>query len=126
MSVQNVSMTQGERTRQVGGQASTRELGADVGRSARVMRLLVVVTAGAVAMGSLRHTLVSLGANIAIIGGILATPIISVVAWIGMLLPASMPLHHAAPNLMVGALVWLALAIIGAHMFRVDRASEAQ
>jgi hypothetical protein len=43
-----------------------------------------------------------------------------------MVLPARTPLHQMAPGLMTAALVWLALAIIGAHAFRPDRRQTAK
>jgi len=38
-----------------------------------------------------------------------------------MVMPTKAPLHQAAPTLMTGALIWLVLAIIGAHAFRLGR-----
>ncbi|HKW23824.1 MAG TPA: hypothetical protein VJO13_20770, partial [Ktedonobacterales bacterium] len=56
--------------------------------------------------------------NIAIIGGILAAPVISLVAWIGVTLPSHAPLHQAAPTLFIGALLWMAMGIVSAHARR--------
>lgn len=70
-------------------------------------------------------------ASVGILGGILCTPAISVLAWVGMVLPAKAALHQLAPVLIATALVWLALAIILAHACRptqgrqpLDRLSE--
>lgn len=84
--------------------------------SAMVAALLTVMTSS-VTRQMLGHTL----ANVCILGGIVGAPFISMLAWVGMVLPTMAPLHQAAPTLMTGALIWLALAIIGAHAFRRDR-----
>ncbi len=78
---------------------------------------LLTALSSSVTRQMLGHTL----ANVCILGGIVGAPFISVLAWVGMVLPTTAPLHQAAPTLMTGALIWLALAIIGAHAFRLDR-----
>jgi hypothetical protein len=74
----------------------------------------------------MRHWLLASLANITVLGGILAAPVVSVVAWVGMVLPTRALLHQMAPGLMTAALVWLALAIIGAHAFRLERRRRAE
>ncbi len=64
-------------------------------------------------------------ANVCVLGGVVGAPCISILAWVGMALPTKAPLHQAAPTLMTGALIWLALAIVGAHAFRLDRRDGA-
>jgi hypothetical protein len=81
------------------------------------MGALLTAVTGSMARQMLAHTL----ANVCILGGIVGAPVISVMAWVGMALPTAAPLHQAAPTLMTGALIWLALAITGAHAFRLDR-----
>lgn len=70
---------------------------------------------------ALRHSLALLLANVCIVGGVIAAPIVSVLAWIGMVLPEQSILHHAANVLFAVALVWLALAIVGAHAQASER-----
>jgi cobalamin biosynthesis protein CobD/CbiB len=60
-------------------------------------------------------------ATAGILGGVVCTPLISVVAWVGMVLPERTTLHQLAPILMTSALVWLALAIMLAHACRPAR-----
>jgi hypothetical protein len=102
------------------GSARGRFRGARSGQQAlmwNAMAALLTAATGSTTRQMLAHSL----ANVCILGGIVGAPIISVLAWIGMVFPDTTPLHQAAPTLMTGALIWLALAIIGAHAFRLDR-----
>jgi hypothetical protein len=63
--------------------------------------------------------------NAAILGGILLSPIVSLLGWISLVLPAPAPLRHAAAGLLVCALVWLALAVALAHVCRRRPAPHA-
>jgi hypothetical protein len=74
------------------------------------------VVGGVLASEALRHWLGMTLANVCIVGGVLAAPLVSLAGWIGMALPAHAPLHVASPMLFTSALIWLALAIIGAHL----------
>ena len=51
-----------------------------------------------------------------LIGGVVATPLLAALALVALVAPAFPFVRHAAPALIVASLVWLALAIIGAHM----------
>lgn len=62
-----------------------------------------------------RHWAGHLLANVFILGGIVAAPIVSVLGWIGVALPAHTGLHEVAPTLFIGALIWLVVAIVAAH-----------
>lgn len=62
--------------------------------------------------------------NVCVLGGIFAAPLVSVVAWIGLLLPSHAALHQLAPTLVCGSLIWFSLAIAGAHAFRGDRTRD--
>jgi hypothetical protein len=46
----------------------------------------------------------------------MAAPLLTLLAWIGLMLPDNAPLHGAATTLLVIAIVWLSLALISAHM----------
>ena len=87
--------------------------------------LLIVLVALLIVLASpaSRHWFSTSLANIAIVGGIVAAPIISVVAWIGVILPVHAPLHQAAPTLFIGALLWMAMAFVSAHARR-DRSAN--
>jgi len=94
---------------------------------ARVAIIAAIAAAGLALLAGLafRRWLAAAAANVCVLGGILATPVLALIAWVGILLPTSFPLHRAAPGLVVGALAWLALAIIGAHAFGVRRPPRA-
>lgn len=113
-----------------GGPRDARESGFDAqdsasehsARSSRIRRLLTQVAHSAVVTTltgpAARQVVVRHAATVGILGGIVCTPVISVAAWVGMVLPAQAALHQIAPALMTTALVWLALAIILAHACR--------
>lgn len=67
-----------------------------------------------------RQWLTHTAANVCILGGIVCSPFISMLAWVGMVLPTQAALHQLAPVLMTASLIWLALAIIAAHACRSD------
>ncbi len=54
-----------------------------------------------------------------VFGGVVAAPLMSVVAWIGLTLPHNVGLHQIAPTLFIAALVWFCLALGGAHAHSV-------
>lgn len=83
-------------------------------RSAAAALLLLVASPLA------RHWLPVVFANVCILGGIVAAPIVSVVAWIGLILPTHALLHQIAPALVATSLVWFGMAIVGAHAMRLD------
>lgn len=88
--------------------------------SALLILLMVVISL--LANPAYRHWVLTALSNIAIIGGILAAPVISLVAWIGVTLPTHAPLHQAAPTLFIGALLWMAMGIVSAHARREGHA----
>ena len=85
--------------------------------------IVCVVALLVLASSASRHWLSTSFAYVAIVGGIVAAPIISVVAWIGVALPVHAPLHQAAPTLFIGALLWMAMAFVSAHARR-DRSAN--
>jgi len=95
---------------------------ADLTRAALLGLLAVLV--GPLArpwLGQWLAALVAALGNVCILGGILAAPVVSMVAWVGMVLPGKALLHQIAPALMTTALIWLAAAIVGAHVVRLRR-----
>lgn len=80
--------------------------------------ILLMVTFGLLANVTYRQWIMGALANIAIIGGIVAAPVISLVAWIGVILPVHAPLHQASPTLFIGALLWMVMGFVSAHARR--------
>jgi hypothetical protein len=107
------------RTRVVARKAAQR----DTSHYQRIWAALLVslaVLLGLLASMLMRGWLWTAFANVAIVGGIVAAPIISVIAWVGVALPAHAPLHEAAPTLFIGSMLWLAMGILSAHARRDD------
>lgn len=63
-----------------------------------------------------RHWLVEAFATFCVLGGFLAAPLLTVLAWIGLALPEHIPLHQASTTLFLIAIIWMALALISAHL----------
>lgn len=81
------------------------------------------VAAGLLSSAAARHSAALALANVCILGGVVAAPVVSLVGWIGMLLPEHTPLHSAAPALFLAALIWLGLAFVSAHLRGAGRES---
>jgi hypothetical protein len=82
--------------------------------------LALVFTIGVLSHPTSRHWVSAVFAYIAIVGGIVAAPVISLVAWIGVSLPTHAPLHQAAPTLFIGAILWMVMGFVSAHARRED------
>ncbi len=59
-----------------------------------------------------------------LLGGVLVAPILAVAAIVSLVAPMPMALRHMAPALTFISLIWLALAIFGAHT-QVERCAES-
>lgn len=68
------------------------------------------------ASAATRHWLVEAGATVCVAGGFIAAPFLTVTAWIGLALPRRMLLHQASTALFLVAILWMAAALIGAHL----------
>lgn len=89
--------------------------------SRHLLPLLAAAAVGLLTSPLLRHWLIVLVINICVVGGVVAAPVVSVLAWIGMALPTHTLLHEASPLLFGTSLLWLSLAIFGAHAHSVRR-----
>lgn len=94
---------------------------AQVGQAAVIALAPVVV---ALASPQLRHWLAEAMANLLVLGGFIAAPILTVVAWIGLMLPSRLPLHQLSSTLFVVALIWVAAGLLIAHMVDHSPASS--
>src|SRR5262244_238583 len=71
-----------------------------------------------------RRWLVDAAATLCVLGGFITAPLLTLLAWIGLMLPAGAPLHSVASTLLVIAIIWLSLALISAHIHH-NRRHEA-
>lgn len=58
-----------------------------------------------------------------LLGGVLVAPILAVAAIVSLVAPMPLSLRHMAPAMTFISLIWLALAIFGAHT-QVERSTE--
>jgi hypothetical protein len=70
---------------------------------------------------ALRHWLIEAGTTACVAGGFIAAPFLTVTAWIGLALPARAFLHHLSTALFLIAILWMAAALIGAHLHENHR-----
>ncbi|MGH2486236.1 MAG: hypothetical protein ACRDHE_09510, partial [Ktedonobacterales bacterium] len=78
--------------------------------------LILAPCVALLASPQVRHWLVEATANLLVLGGFIAAPILTVVAWVGLMLPAHLPLHRLSSTLFIIALVWVAGGLLIAHM----------
>ena len=72
-----------------------------------------------------RHWLVEAGATLCVAGGFIAAPFLTVTAWIGLALPRRVLLHQASTALFLIAILWMAAALIGAHLHHHHQPAHA-
>lgn len=87
-------------------------------RLAQGLPLIFAPVVALVANTQVRHWLGELMATVCVVGGFIAAPLLTVAAWVGLALPARMPLHQASTTLFLVAVIWLALALISAHCYQ--------
>lgn len=80
----------------------------------------------ALAAPQARHWLAETGATLCVAGGIIAAPVLTLAAWIGLALPPRMLLHQASTALFLVAIIWVAAALIGAHLHHDRRAADGK
>ena len=54
--------------------------------------------------------------TIVIVGGFIAAPLLTVLAWIGMAQPDRAALHQLSTTLIIVAIVWMIVALVSAHV----------
>ena len=77
---------------------------------ATVIALAPIVVA--LASPQARHWLAEAAANLLVLGGFIAAPILTLVAWIGLMLPSHLPLHQLSSTLFVVALIWVVAGLL--------------
>jgi hypothetical protein len=92
--------------------------------SFQALALVLLSALVVVASSGVRHRLAEAVATVCVVGGFIAAPLLTITAWIGLALPQRVPLHSASNPLFVAAIIWLALAFIGAHLHQGARSSH--
>jgi len=59
-----------------------------------------------------------MAAQVCVLVGAIAAPVLSLIGWVGLMLPATTALHYAAPGLLASAMIGLGMALIGAHSIK--------
>lgn len=63
-----------------------------------------------------RHWVAETITTVCVLGGFVLAPVLTLLAWVGMALPAHMPLHQVSTPLFAVALIWTCAALVGAHV----------
>ena len=71
-----------------------------------------------------RHWLAQAVGSACVIGGFFAAPLLTLVAWLGLMLPERVALHQASTTLFAVALIWLVVAVLSAHVQAHRRQDE--
>jgi hypothetical protein len=53
-----------------------------------------------------------------VFGGVIVAPLLSILGWVGLLLPIDSALHQIATALLCVAIIWLGFALVAAHTLR--------
>ncbi len=94
-------------------------------RGSGLPAMLMSVLAMPLANDTTRHWLVEAGATLCVAGGFIAAPFLTVTAWIGLTLPRRVLLHQASTALFLIAILWMAAALIGAHLHHHHQPARA-
>ena len=86
------------------------------GRIGLLFTPAVTVSSEALRRIATRRVLLQVLTSVWILGGMIAAPLIAIVAWAGVMLPEQVPLHRVSSTLFVIAIVWIATAIASAHL----------
>lgn len=98
----------------------------DIARVGHMALLAVVPALLALANSQTRHWLAEAITTLCVVGGFLAAPVLTLIAWVGMILPERVPLHRASTALFVVSLVWVTVAVIAAHAHTGSRREDAR
>ena len=63
-----------------------------------------------------RHWVAEAITTVCVLGGFILAPVLTLTAWVGMVLPERMPLHRISTLLFAVALIWIGAALVGAHV----------
>ena len=100
----------------------------DIAHSARQVGIRAAWALGpallALANPHFRHWLAQALGSACVIGGVFAAPLLTLVAWLGLMLPERVALHQASTTLFAVALIWVVLAVLSAHVQTNKRQDE--
>ena len=100
----------------------------DIAHSARQVGMRAAWALGpallALANPHFRHWLAQALGSACVIGGVFAAPLLTLAAWLGLMLPERVALHQASTTLFAVALIWVVLAVLSAHVQANKRQDE--
>lgn len=71
-----------------------------------------------------RRWLIEMATNFAVLGGFVVAPVLTLAAWLGLVLPDGIFLHRLSSTLFVVSLIWICAAVVVAHMHESGAASS--
>jgi hypothetical protein len=92
----------------------------------RILVPIEIVLVVLLSSEDIRHKIAESAATICVVGGFIAAPILTITAWIDMIAPEALPLHHLSTPLFLIAIIWLAMAFIGAHLHHSRQQSRGK
>jgi len=64
--------------------------------------------------------------DICVLGGVTMTPVLSILGWVGLMLPIDSAMHQVATALLCVAMIWLGFALVVAHTLRGEARDECR
>ncbi len=61
-----------------------------------------------------------------VLGGVTVTPVLSILGWVGLMLPIDSALHQIATALLCVAMIWLGFALVVAHTVRGEARDQCR
>lgn len=90
---------------------------AEQGRRLLVALLVIIIPLLTLLLSSqARHWMVEAISTACVLGGFILAPVLTLAAWVGMVLPAHVFLHQLSTTLFAVALIWICAALVGAHV----------
>jgi ribose/xylose/arabinose/galactoside ABC-type transport system permease subunit len=71
-----------------------------------------------------RRWVVELVTSVAVLGGFLVAPVLTLAAWLGLGMPNGVLLHRLSSTLFVVSLIWICAAVVVAHVHEGGAASS--
>jgi hypothetical protein len=64
--------------------------------------------------------------DVCVLGGVTMTPVLSILGWVGLMLPIDSAMHQVATALLCVAMIWLGFALVVAHTLRGEAHDECR